>query len=256
VKREEARVTDDLKRQLVDRLKQAGAYDVRIADPHVGFEHALSGQHPLEVWDQCRSVVVFAVACPPQGNNTYLGPYAPWQGERYIGPVPEWIQSEDHAMDRLTRLFIASITLKGMAFLSDRGCDVSFRRPQHKLSAFEAGIGVYGRSGLILHPVLGNRLRLGVILTDIALAPDGRLEGFAPCEDCDLCIKACPARAFDPAKSYPHSFSRQKCTSKRAEIASRALYCHNCYAVCPAGEIEDEELMAIEKAESSFRARA
>jgi epoxyqueuosine reductase QueG len=247
---------DSLKQRLADRLKQAGAYAIGVADPHVGFEHALPGQHPLEVWEDAKSVVAFCVACPPQGNNTYLGPYAPWEGERRIGPVPEWIQSENNALDRLSRLFIASITLKGMTFLSDSGCAVSFRRPQHKLSAFEAGIGVYGRSGLILHPVLGNRLRLGVILTDAVLAPDGRLEGFAPCEDCDLCIRACPAKAFDPAKQYPYSFAREKCTARRAEIASRELYCHNCYAVCPASQIGDEELVAIEEAESFFRASA
>ncbi len=249
-------MTNDLTQRLVDRLKQVGAYAVGVADPHVGFEHALPEQHPLEVWDGCKSVVVFAVACSPRGNNTYLGPYAPWEGDRRVGPVPEWIQSERNAMDRLSRLFIASITLNGLTFLSGNGCDVSFLRPQHKLSAFEAGIGVYGRSGLILHPVLGNRLRLGVILTDAVLEPDGRLEGFDPCAGCDECIRACPAKAFDPAQPYPHSFSPAKCTSKRAEIASRELYCHNCYAVCPAGKIGDEALVVIEEAESFYRARA
>jgi ferredoxin len=198
-------------------------------------------------------MVVFAVACSPKGNNLYLGPHAPWEGERFIGPVPSWIQSEAHAMDRLSRLFIASITLKGLMFLSDSGCEVSFARPQHKLSAFEAGIGVYGRSGLILHPVLGNRLRLGVIMTDAELAPDGRLEGYDPCADCDMCIRACPAKAFDQDRAYPDSFTREKCMSRRAEIASRELYCHNCWAVCPAGKIEDAGLVAIEEAESFFR---
>jgi len=49
---------DDLKRY----LKQAGAYDVRVANPSNGFEHAQSGRHPLDLWKDCRSVVVFAVA--------------------------------------------------------------------------------------------------------------------------------------------------------------------------------------------------
>ena len=75
-------MANDLKRRLVDRLKQVGAYAVGIADPHVGFEHALPGQHPLAIWEDARSVVAFAVACSPKGNNTYLGPYAPWEGER------------------------------------------------------------------------------------------------------------------------------------------------------------------------------
>ncbi len=40
-------MVNDLKQRLVSRLKQIGAYDVRIADPRVGFEHALPGRHHL-----------------------------------------------------------------------------------------------------------------------------------------------------------------------------------------------------------------
>lgn len=238
----------DLKQSLVNRLKQVGAFDVGVADPSVGYEHALPGKHPLEIWEQCRSVIVFAVATAPRGNNLYVGPYAPWQGERKIGPVPENLRSKDHAMDRLCRFFVANVTLFGMTFLQEHGHNVSFAKPQLKLSAFEAGLGVYGRSGVILHPILGNRMRFGAILTDAALEPDGRLEGFDPCGDCDDCIKACPAGAYDPSKQYPHSWSRDVCTPKRAEIAEKGLYCHNCYAVCPAGQLEDASLLCVREA--------
>ena len=88
---------------------------------------------------------------------------------------------------------------------------MSFLPLQLKLSAFEAGIGVYGRSGLIIHPVLGNRIRFGGILTDAVLEPGRRLEGFDPCEDCGRCIEMCPAKAFDLTKRYPYSFSQEKC---------------------------------------------
>ena len=143
-----------------------------------------------------------------------------------------------------------------MAFLKKNGYDVSlryygFRMPGLKLAAYEAGIGVYGRAGFIIHPVLGSRI--GGILTDAELEPDGRLEGFNPCEDCDLCIKACPAKAFDPTKQYPYSYNREKCIAKRAEIAKKGYYCHNCYAVCPAGKLEDEELLSIKEAKSIFK---
>lgn len=120
---------DSLRQDLIKRLKQVGAYDVRVADPKQGFDRALPKQHPLQLWERCRSVVVFAVAMGPQTNNVYMGPYAPWKGPRELGPVPQDIQSEEYAMDRLSRLFVSSITLKGMIFLSEKGmrCRSQFR---------------------------------------------------------------------------------------------------------------------------------
>ncbi len=241
-----------LKQRLVNRLKQAGAYAVRVADPHVGFEHALEGQHPLEIWESCKSVIVFAIARPPENNNTYVGVYAPWPDARYLGPVPKDLQSTSYAMERLSRLFVSSVTLKGVTLLQTAGHNVSWDTPQAKLSAFEAGIGVYGRSGLIIHPELGNRMVLGTILTDAVLEADQRLEGFEPCENCDRCIKMCPARAFDPEKPYPHSWSRETCTTKRNQISAQGFYCHNCFAVCTAGKYTDEELVHIGRSQSFF----
>lgn len=248
-------MSDNLKKLLINRLKQVGAYDVRIADPTVGFEHVLEGMHPLEIWKQCKSVISFVIACPPLTNNTYMGPYAPWQGERFVGPVPDYIKSEYYAMDRLQRLFIHSITLKGMTLLQKKGYNISFSTPQMKLCAYEAGIGVYGRSGLIIHPILGNRIRIGAILTDAVLKADGRLEDFHPCENCEICIKMCPAKAFDTTKIYPQSYSREKCMKKREEITQKRLYCHNCYASCPAGKLEDNKLLFIKEAKNFYKTK-
>jgi len=242
-----------LKQRLVNRIKQAGAFDVRVADPNVGFEHALENKHPLDIWELCKSVIVFAIARPPQNNNTYIGVYAPWpEKQRYLGPVPPDLQSVDYAMQRLAGLFVSSITLEGIDLLLTDGYNVLWGIPQAKLAAFEAGIGVYGRSGLIIHPELGNRIILGAILTDAVLEPDHRLEGFEPCKDCDRCIKMCPAQAFDPEKPYPHSWSRETCTAKRSQIAEQGFYCHNCFAVCPAGKYADKELVCVGKSQSFF----
>jgi epoxyqueuosine reductase QueG len=239
-----------LKERLVARLRQVGAYDVRIANPAIGFEHAIAELHPLRLWPACKSVVVFAMAMSPTLNNTYVGVRAPGEKERNVGPVPQDMQSCDFAMDRLSRLFVASITLKGMTFLSGQGYHVSFATTQSKLCAFEAGLGVYGRSGLILHPEQGNRMSIGTILTDAELEADARLGDFEPCAGCDLCVRKCPARAYDPKKSYPQSWSKEKCMGKRVELASRGLYCHNCFALCPAGRLSDQELFSSSEADS------
>lgn len=246
-------MSDSLKSDLVKRLKQAGAYDVRVADPRQGFEKALPERHPLDLWQQCKSIVVFAVARAPHVNNIYLGPYAPWTGPRNLGPVPQNIQSEEYAMSRLAGLLLNSVRLRGIMLLSQNGYQVSFKGVQLKLAAFEAGLGVYGRSGVILHPELGNRMSLGAILTDAPLEADDRLQGYSPCDDCDLCIRKCPAQAYDPEKDYPASWSRKTCVTKREEIADKGLYCHNCFTVCPAGIISDEDLFSLETAASFYK---
>lgn len=246
---------DELKQRLINRLRQVGAYDVRISDPKAGYEHALPGKHPLEIWNQCKSIVVFAIACSPKANNSYLGTYSPWIAKnRNVGPVPKYVQSDIYAMDRVQRLFVASFILKGMTLLQQNGHNVMFSEQlQFKLAAFEAGIGVYGRSGQIIHPVLGSRIRLGLFLTDAVLEPDNRLHGFEPCVSCDKCINLCPAKAFDPTKDYPLSYSREKCEATRAQIEDKGLYCHNCYAVCPAGKLKDDELLYIAEAKSFLK---
>ena len=172
-----------LKEKLVTRLKQVGSYEVRVADPHAGFEHALEEKHPLNFWPACRSVIVYAVPMSPEMINLYVGPFSRWDGD----------------------------------------------------------------------PKLGNRMILGAILTDALLEPDPRLENFNPCKDCDICIRACPANAYDPEKEYPDSWSREKCMAKRTEIVKKGLFCHNCFASCPAGRLKDDELFLKREAASFFK---
>jgi epoxyqueuosine reductase QueG len=55
--------------------------------------------------------------------------------------------------------------------------------------------GGIGKNSLLIHPKLGNRLRLSGVLTEAPLAPD---EPFAddPCPPgCDCCARACPVGA-------------------------------------------------------------
>ena len=156
-------------------------------------------------------------------------------------------------MDRLSRIFRSCILLKGLTFLQEQGFKTLHTRLQNKLCAYEAGLGVYGRNGLLIHPELGCRIGPGIILTDAVLEPDRKLEDFNPCQDCRLCIEKCPAQAFEESKEYPDSWSRDKCLKMRGKIADRGLYCHNCLAACPAGKFKDEQLLVIKTAASYFK---
>lgn len=66
----------------------------------------------------------------------------------------------------------------------------------HRAAAVAAGIGSYGRSGLLLTREFGPRVRLGSVLTSW----DGDFAAPAPfslcLEDCRACLEACPPRAL------------------------------------------------------------
>lgn len=64
----------------------------------------------------------------------------------------------------------------------------------HKRLALEAGIGWIGRSGLVVHPDHGARVRFVSVLTDWEFEPDRKLE--RDCGTCAKCVAACPARAI------------------------------------------------------------
>lgn len=232
-----------MKSELVEFLKASGAFQVRIASPVEGWENAVKGYSPLEIWPPCRSLVVFAVAMTPDTNNTYIGPYAPHEGDSPLGPVPVSFQSGEYAMNRLARQITAPVILAAHAFLEHHGFRTTFRQVQCKLSGYLSGLGVYGKSGILINPTLGNRMCIGAVMTDAPMEPDGPLMNFDPCGSCSVCIDSCPAGAFDESLDYPASWSRDICMSKRSEIAESGSYCHNCFALCPAGKINDGDLI-------------
>jgi ferredoxin len=66
------------------------------------------------------------------------------------------------------------------------------------LVAQDAGLGEIGRNGLLITKEYGQRVRLGVVTTDMPLIPDER-EDFGIkefCKVCNKCSKTCPGKAI------------------------------------------------------------
>ena len=69
--------------------------------------------------------------------------------------------------------------------------DVSLRH-----AAVAAGLGVFGRHNLVIHPRLGPRVLFMAVLTDLAIPSDPPVTEEL-CTRCNICVEACPASALD-----------------------------------------------------------
>ncbi len=113
------------------------------------------------------------------------------------GKVAAYAQYEDY------HAFIKSLLRELASFLSVRTgrpdrykiC-VDSAPLAEKALAVRAGLGFIGRNHLLIHPQLGPQVLLGELLTTLPLQPDD--PGGGVCQNCDRCIKACPAGALQP----------------------------------------------------------
>lgn len=106
--------------------------------------------------------------------------------------------------------------------------------------AANAGLGWIGKNSLLISPLFGAKLMLGVILTDLDITKDVPLANL--CGRCTRCQKACPTKALDKAYQLdiPRCVSYQTIEHKgdiAKEIASlmgnHFFGCDECSAACP-----------------------
>lgn len=104
-------------------------------------------------------------------------------------------------------------------------------------AAVEAGIGIFGKSRLLITPRFGPRQRLAAIVTDAELTPDEKItpdEALRLCPlGCTACIDACPGRAISP-----DGLAWEKCNDVIRPHNGQYGYsaCSECLTSCPIGK--------------------
>ena len=108
-----------------------------------------------------------------------------------------------------------------------------------KEEAIRARLGRRGKSTVVLNHKYGPRLRFAAIRTDAPLEPpisSARDEEENPvCNECSICIDACPVKALEPY----HMPDTSICLSNTALITKeqdRLIPCDICLHLCPANE--------------------
>ncbi len=63
-------------------------------------------------------------------------------------------------------------------------------------AAVAAGLGIFGRHNLVIHPRFGTRVNYTSIITNLPLQPSAKCDQDL-CIHCNLCVENCPGRALD-----------------------------------------------------------
>ena len=99
--------------------------------------------------------------------------------------------------------------------------------------AAKAGMGVIGRSSLLVTPQYGPRVRLTAVITDAKMEPDEPLKVDYCLECSGLCINQCPAGSLQmPNAGSSYQINRFAC---QQYLTTRPA-CSICLKVCPVGE--------------------
>ena len=118
----------------------------------------------------------------------------------------------------------------------NKSCYVSLTE---KPIAQRAGIGWYGKNGIIITERFGSWVVLGEIITELELDTDESLQ--RDCGDCTICIDSCPTKAI----VSPYVIDRTKCLqfiservmkvplAFREKWVDRLYGCTTCQEVCP-----------------------
>ena len=133
--------------------------------------------------------------------------------------------------------FIVNLGYKAVASLNDTTQSIPM--------AIQAGMGEYGRHGLLISRKFGPNVRIAKVLTDLPLDSDQPIEFGVKefCEKCRKCADACPAKAIaaERPQSEAPNFSSHESITKWTVNAEKCFKfwvnsnsdCAICIRVCP-----------------------
>lgn len=209
-------------------LMELGADQCGIANIE-RFGDAPAGFHPVDLYMDCKSVIVFA-KCMPKGLME-------------VNPRIMYNKANDmilNELDRICLLACAEIEKLGYSSvpipsdvpyeywdgekLEGRGL-ISMRH-----AALLAGIGSMGKNTLIISRKYGNMINIGALLTNLDLVSDPLSEELC-ISGCRLCLDNCRQKALDGRTV------NQKLCRERAYGATKRGFstcnCNSCRIVCP-----------------------
>jgi epoxyqueuosine reductase len=136
--------------------------------------------------------------------------------------------------DLVEELKISYENFKYKALVDSPGLD-------ERALAYRAGLGFFGRNGLIISEKFGSRFNIGCLLTDIPFSPSEKTTRSCP-PHCNLCIDACPTAAlsaagFQAARCISYLTQKDELSPDEEKLIAGHLFgCDICQDACPFNE--------------------
>lgn len=194
------------------------------------FSLAPEGFSPRDIFEECRSVIVFGKALPKGLTKV--------DSRLIYAHYNSFIRDE-----------VDQIALRGAKFMEETframavpmPCDSPYEYWEKetltgkglismKHAAALCGLGQLGKNSLLLNPKYGNLLTVGAIFTDLELQSDEQCENIC-IKGCTKCIDVCPAHAIQDGKV--NQTLCRKNTYGKNERGFDTVNCNVCRTVCP-----------------------
>lgn len=194
------------------------------------FKDAPNGFHPVDIYKNCKTVVVFIKRMPAEVIHS--------------GNPVIYTHNADflyHDLDRIGMAMVYNLEKQGISSVPVP-TDVPYMywdpEMMHGMgilsmrhSAYHAGLGILGRNTLLMNREFGSRVYIGAILLDAELPADPVVTDFHCPPQCRLCIDACPVQALDGV-----TVDQKKCRKYSILDHPRgwSIYtCSACRTICP-----------------------
>ena len=183
-----------MKKQLKDFLFQMGVDDVGFCS----IENYNSPRSPKiqDLFPDVKTIIVIA-------NKDLYHSESPNSQIRSIGKNDSASFAQSCRI-RLARYLEKNCKAKAMSIPNNYPMDLSAPNfgfvgtVSMRHAAVGAGLGLFGRHNLVIHPQFGTQVSYTGVLTNLDIEPDTPLDpSESLCNDCDICVESCPVGALD-----------------------------------------------------------
>ncbi|MHC4777165.1 MAG: reductive dehalogenase [Planctomycetota bacterium] len=200
-------------------------------DPRWVYSHKIDGE-PLELPEGVKYAIVMLVEMDEfgiEGSPNLTSAVATGSGYSQMAYATACMSE-----------FIRNLGYRAIASGNDTAVSVPL--------AVDAGLGEFGRNGLLINPQFGQRVRICKVFTDLPLAADGPVHFGAKrfCLTCMKCADFCPSQSIpkdrEPTWDAPYESPSNNPGVKKWYVNADTCYefwtkntaeCSNCIRVCP-----------------------